>query len=572
MPHHQPRPPPMYQVWNHLAVNNNSGSQLPALSQVLPGHFAGDPFRHHRSRQVPFTINSFKMDRLALQVPPPPPSNHPAGNKRLKTHNNHHNSNELDPAVQACIVAAMAANSSATPTGEASKESPVRPSRVTTTASVSYSSATTTTQALAMNFRNFSINLGARSTHLTSNQHGTATSDKQYYAGVMTDALIIASTGLLESFTPEYTPTVNNKLKPLKFMEFLQERLQMHFCATKRLDSSLKTWPAGADLACFYRLPDGLMSQYGKGGRYHILLRGTGLSIYIYRGEERLISQDSSARDGVLNEELHVGDIVMILRGRANAGDIDSIAREIAQMPPGSDLDAILEESCQNIRGLDGLMVAVLGSEFDEYFALPEGHVLKHLLHTEAKGNLSTDEPWTYAMTKHAFLLRPQVAMIYSDASKINRFTPTIDFVIRKVMAAGVGSLLRRQLVKLSDVQFMAGVILLPGRKMRYWSTSGAFILRICGESGQVQALGLDQPGQDWNGTIHVPVGECDYQSGDLIYLLGPGIKADWTPEALSTLLANPQIKLSQKITTLLGRFDDERAYSRSAVGVFEII
>lgn len=319
------------------------------------------------------------------------------------------------------------------------------------------------------------------------------------------------------------------------------------------------------------------MGQYGSRGRYHVLQRGSGLSVYIYRGVERLFpyheEEGERAVCQVLDDDLQVGDVIMIVRGQAGASVIDNIALEIAQMPPGSDLDSILEEACQSSgRGLDGLMVAVLGSDFDEYFALPEGHVLRHLLHTESKGNLSVDQPWTYAMTKHAFLLRPQVAMIYSDASKINRFTPTIDFVIRKVMGARVGELLRRQLGKLSDVQFMGGVVLLPGRRMRYWSTSGAFVVQVRAGTGEVRTLGLDASGQDWNGTIHLPVGECDYQPGDLIYLLGPGIKANWTPSALNILLSNPQLKLSQKITTLLGRFDDERAYSRSAIGVFEII
>jgi hypothetical protein len=251
---------------------------------------------------------------------------------------------------------------------------------------------------------------------------------------------------------------------------------------------------------------------------------------------------------------------------------------QLATIPAGSDLDDLVEAVNINLTPKTGniISVAIFGAAFDEFYTQP--HQIRHALHTERKGLLAVDQPWAYAITKHSFLLRPYLAMIYADASKINRFCPTIEFVIRKAASSIIlGRPLTDSLRKLSEVQHQAGAIIRPGGKLRYWGTGGAFLVLIDRRDPTTGSWPISFPGLDsdarmiWRSDSSIPVGEVNYHVGQMLFLMCPSVRIHWQPEELVELLGRPNRTISEKLSTLISRFTDESAF-RSGIGAFEIV
>lgn len=591
-----------------------------------------------RPRPPMFTVQSFKLDKHVRGFPPDPTVAAQMAKKARAE-----KPVELDPAVQACIAAAKALSQESSSSvsngssidvssgsGLSSGEGAVTSAAASvseTGSSVANSSAAATFHShlhcvpqqlsssgggahqISLNFRNFAITLGPRATNLTSNQYGTATADKSHYAAVMTDTLICTTLGLLEHFSDEYKPTVNNKLKALKFMEYLQERFQMHFCGSRSMADRLQRFPEKEELAVVYRMPDSLKAQYGHRGGLHVLRLGWSVGVAVYRAStgERLYSNslasggrfvaegvqasalsDSSRFHHDVLDGVEDGDFALIFRGCALPA-CDALAKQLAALPPSSDLDELCERTNAGLSFKDGniAIATVIGSAFDEFYAQP--HQFRHIVHTERKCQLSIEQPWIYAITKHAFLLRPYLAMIYADASKINRFCPTIEFIVRKVSSpSAMSRFLMPSLSKLSEVQHMAGVLLRPEGKLRYWGTGGAFIALVDRRDPANWAVSI--PGFDeysssasahtatatattslWCSETHLPVGEVNYHIGQLIFMLCPAVRLYWKRDELVELLSKPNMATSEKLSKLISRFTDERDF-RSGVGAFEII
>ena len=578
------RPPP----YNYVPVNLNlqhHSRNCPA-THVTSANMA----RNHPQTQPPGQMfSTFKLDKHQQPAKRrPSDSKQPPLSKRAKGDSNSpaEGSGGLDATVQACIAEAKARCAET-----------IRDDSVTTRQDAAEAlKPADPVQQISFNFRNFSLTLGPKATNLTSNQYGTATADKTHYAAVMTDSLLCTSLNLLEAFTDEYKPTVNNKLKALKFMEFLQERFQLHFCGSRSIDDRLAGEAAvGEDVVVAYRMPESLLGQYGHRGSFHVLRQGSGVGVAIYRGSQRLYSSCPSAgrfvsprleslamamgadRSHDVLKGVERGDCVVIYRG-GGVRVADVLAGELAGRPVGSDLDASVDRLNASLNSKSAVIVltAVLGDTFDELYAQP--HQLRHIVHTERKGHLAIDQPWPYAITKHSFLLRPYLAMIYADASKINRFSPTIEFIVRKAMAGEAsGRCLTERLEKLSEIQHMAGVVLVAGDQLRFWGTGGAFLILVDRRDARSGCWPVSFPGlqycspSQWRSNAPLPVGQVEYHVGDLVFLLCPAVRRYWNRDELAELLGRPNKTISEKLSTIVSRFTDERAF-RSGVGAFEIV
>ncbi len=567
--HTQPHLQPIYVQYQ--PIYNPIGQFHPNIApqQIRPRpSFAFDSFKLDKTIQPFPTVVAPPVKKVKIEPEPPAP---------------------LDAAVKACIEAAKALIPETSMTvGSGSTETIVKTNKSQLGQSQQH-------QQICLNFRNFSINLGTRATNLTSNQYGTATADKSHFASVMNDSVICTSLGVLEHFSDEYQPTVNNKLKPLKFMEFLQERFQMHFCGSKSVLNQLKRLPDTEQIAIVYRMSEALRREYGHLGELHLLLKGPILGIAIYQRESgkrtysnsmytgRFVSPDldlivaSGSNHDVIKSGIQDGDLIIQFRGNC-LRVCDALAAQLISVPAGSDLDEIVEvfNSKLDPKIANIASVSVLGSKFDEFYL--QDHQIQHSLHTERKGLLAIDQPWSYAITKHCFVLRPYLAMLYADASKINRFCPTIEFVIRKAASQSLlGIPLTEGLTNLSEVQHMTGVMIRPNGKLRYWGTGGAFVVlvdRRDASSGNwpITFPGLEDVSQvQWRSDSPVSVGEVDYHPGQMIFLMCPSVRKYWKADEIRDILGRPNRTCPEKLTNLLARLTDEVSL-RSGIGAFDII
>lgn len=445
-----------------------------------------------------------------------------------------------------------------------------------------------------MNFRNFSIQLGARSTNLTSNQTGSAASDKEHFAAVMQDSVVLTTTDFISAF-PHYKPTVNNKLKPLKFIEFVQEQLYGHYSETnaERSSAFFQGIPPKDDLVFVYRTPDNVVSKNPSIPRYRAFRHARTISLAVYREGQRIFPVEAEDLDDfwmdipkkqqavkgkeTVLEELKEGDLVMIARGygcAASLQEADSIALKASKIAPGADLDsAIPPVAFDNIRGENGMILAVLDGEFDQYYMKDSKYKVRHVIHVEKNGHTAIDEPWPYAITKHTLVLRPYLALLYSDASKINRFSPTIEFLIRKVCQAPVGDSISDHLGKLSEIQHMAGGILVERDKMKFWATGGAFIIHLRRELKSPEWT-ISFPGINdafaFNTTFaNLPITETRVQEGDCVLLFCPEIKAAWRMDELVDLIQSRSL-WPEKLE-ILGNRLKETKNSKNGIGFYEI-
>lgn len=439
-----------------------------------------------------------------------------------------------------------------------------------------------------LNFRNFAIQLSSKSTNLTSNQSGTAAADKEHFASVMQDSVIACSVDFINAF-PDYRPTVNNKLKPLKFMEFLQEQLYINYNNQGTGFSGII--PPKDDLVYFYRLPDHLAAKRPDLPRYRIFRNSRTLGIAIYRKGQRIFpvtpediadfwletprNQPVQSKECALTD-LRDDDLVMICRGYVDnlESEADSLAEDASKVPPGGDLDDILPPSghvLDDLRGETATILAILGAEFDEYMLQGTKYRIRHVIHVEKSGHTAIDEPWPYAITKHTLVVRPYLAMLYSDASKINRFSPTIEFILKKAKAAPIGESILKFLGKLSEIQHMAAGMII-GDKLRYWATGGAFIVHLHRQDPKSSEWQISFPGlTSWSARDFpiISIGEMTVQDGDCLLLCCPEIRLNWTKDEIVSVIKSRAL-WPEKFQILTNRLKEEKN-SKNGLGFYEI-
>ena len=438
-----------------------------------------------------------------------------------------------------------------------------------------------------LHFRNFAIQLSSKSTNLTSNQSGTAAADKEHFAAVMQDCVIATSVDFINAF-PDYRPTVNNKLKPLKFIEFIQEQLYLHYADPTGFVNNI---PSKDDLVFLYRTPESLLSKRPGMSKFKIFRHSRNLGIAIYRKGQRIFPvtpEDISdfwleipRNKSVVSveksmDDLQDDDLVMICRGYVDhlEDEADFLAEDASKVPPGGDLDDILPPQghvLDDLKGETAAILAILGTEFDEYMLEGAHFRVRHVIHVEKSGHTAIDEPWPYAITKHTLVLRPYLAMLYSDASKINRFSPTIEFVLKKAKAAPIGESILDFLGKLSEIQHMAAAMVV-GDKLRYWATGGAFMIHLRRESPKSTEWIISFPGlTSWSmkELPIIPISEISVEDGDCLLLCCPEIRLSWSESEIVSVIRSRAL-WPEKFQILTNRLREEKN-SKNGIGFYEI-
>lgn len=446
-----------------------------------------------------------------------------------------------------------------------------------------------------LNFRNFAIQMSSKSTNLTSNQAGTAAADKQHFSAIMQDCVIVSSVDYINSFK-NYRPTVNNKLKSLKFNEFIQEQLHFRYNGSTASIAAdfTKAVPVKDDLIYFYKTPETFLKSNPSLSRFKIFRHSRTLGIAVYRKGERIFPvspEDISdfwtrvpenvplqGKERSIND-FRDEDLIMICRGYPE-NEVDSLAEDISKVQLGGDLDDVLPPSghiFDYLLGESATIAAIIGSEFDEFLLRGTDNRIKHVLHVEKNGHVAIDGPWPYAITKHTVVHRPYLAMLFSDASKINRFSPTIEFVLKKAMTVPIGQSILKSLEKLSEIHHMVGAMVI-GNKLRYWATGGAILALVSSEEKNSKSFvdwNVSFPGvttwisSSFDNSHAIPIGEIDVKSGDFILLCCPEIRHAWKQAEVVSIIKSDTV-WPEKFHVLANRFKKERN-SKSGLGLFEI-
>lgn len=601
----------------HARTNNNVS--LPPISKVFPQHFGSQesvplPKYYHHQQPHPQQYHGYPPSRPFMnstygalkQINPamnPPYANHIPPMIQRKSYPSHKGGNPVNYYHSALGIKHQT-DSQSPPFNDRKRSSyncqahsqndvakMVRSAILHNTSKspdALYNNGASTIQ-VKLNFRNFAIQLSSKSTNLTSNQSGTASSDKEHFAAVMQDSVIVSSSDLIHSFS-NYKPTVNNKLKPLKFNEYLQEQIFMHYSGTIDLFSKI---PPREDCVFLYKTPESLLDKVSGMSRYKVFRHSRTLGIAVYRKGQRIFPvtpEDISdfwlespkslpivAKEHSSND-FRTDDLVMICRGYSDGllNEADSLAEDASKVPPGGDLDDILPQNghvLDDLKGETGVVMAIIGTEFDQHMIRCADLRIRHVIHVEKTGHTAIDDPWPYAITKHTLVLRPYLAMLFSDASKINRFSPTIEFVIKKAMAAPCGEPITRFLSKLSDVQHMvAGIVI--GSKLKYWATGGAFLIHLRKDSQKPPDWIVSFPGIDvWSTSSSEPapilLGEIDIKPSDCLLLCCPEIRFSWAQSELVSIIKSRAL-WPEKFQAMTSRLKEEKN-SKNGLGLYEI-
>lgn len=338
-------------------------------------------------------------------------------------------------------------------------------------------------------------------TNLTSNASGSVSGDKSHLGAVMSYGCWLLSSQDVANYSV-IPPTLNNKIRSLKSIEFIAQELAnldgigdaIEFVALHRFESI-----EGAKCSN-YRKVSIIMSRLRR------KINGQEMKLLILNcdGKIKFSSDDikhCSASHLYKSEiELHLGDVVFLMRGSADV-ELRLISEALKCESLGYDFESEILNMLESVSSLSALIVSKVtkSMDFDESFNKKTlgdtGRFgLKHICHLDTKIGQLVKEPqpgMIGSTTRHSVIYRPNYfGALHHDASKINRFRDTINYVIRKVgdernlncrlEQEGSAGIFKR----LSDIQYFAYLLLLPNGKIHLGLGGGAKCLVISKSTG----------------------------------------------------------------------------------------
>ena len=272
-----------------------------------------------------------------------------------------------------------------------------------------------------------------------------------------------------------------------------------------------REWPAGVDVSELGGLAVVRSERAGLSQQPNLLtVVGSGSHLYwfIFNRQGRLFTwQDCplpfsfTASEGdwlVLMRSLTVpkDGLVMALKARLEESRaLDDLEERVLEiLPPGT--SALVASQLGSKNRLDQLLQS----------SVHPSTAISHVTHLDTRrGCLVEDvQPGRFgSTTRHCVIYRPPfLAALHHDASKINRFSPTIDYILKKILRAraehGNSTILTLNLKRISEIQYFAYVV--SHRGFLYCSVGGgASILlvrgrerRVIDESGSIHQIQLD--------------------------------------------------------------------------------
>lgn len=315
-------------------------------------------------------------------------------------------------------------------------------------------------------------------TNLTSNANGTVSNDKNYLSGVLNNqgCWLICLPDIFKFELPEIQ---NNKLRSMKYLEFITQE-----------------WDGGIDDS-FGNEVEFIALNVEEADKFGILMKawiliskkaqrigGMYVKVFDCKGQLKI---EINARNHVVNGSItripliiENGDTAILCKGGNIFGDISFNLED--------DLESKM--ACDSISGVKALIISRVHFkyEFDELFKKhpsSPSHVIEYVCHLDTKvGEIVNDpKPIPFGCTtRHSVIYRNgYLAALHHDASKINRFPDTINYIIRKMInpenlskpleQEGTGNF--GVLKRISDIQYFAYFIKSPKSNGFYLGLGG---------------------------------------------------------------------------------------------------
>jgi hypothetical protein len=313
-------------------------------------------------------------------------------------------------------------------------------------------------------------------TNLTSNANGSVSNDKNNLAAILKQSCwLLSFTDLTNNFTKFNLPQIqNNKLRSLKYVEFISEEW-----------SELKGFGEEVGFISITRI-----ENHDISGDYSVLKSKRNfklLNLFI-------INKDGKLKFSSLKEETFVlisnsiykttlkiesSDTIFMFKGEGNCfEDVLKLNCDLSDDFEGKALELIKNAEkrkiLKNYNFLDSLIISRVKflNEFDESFDLNLNLnlnptvTINYLSHLDTKIGTIVNYPIPGPFgctTRHSVVYRRgYFAALHHDASKINRFPDTINYIIRKMgNPSNLGKRMEQEgdesvLKRISDIQYFA--------------------------------------------------------------------------------------------------------------------
>jgi hypothetical protein len=310
-------------------------------------------------------------------------------------------------------------------------------------------------------------------TLISSNFNGSVSGDRQHFGAILRTGCWLLPTGAALAH-PRLPPTANNKLKLIKCAEFMAREWPTGVNVSQ-LGGLAIVRPERAVLTAQPNLLSvvGAAVDGGGGGLYWMVLNRRS-----FGWKDHLLPFSFTAQEG---------DWLVLMRSLQGAPSPDFLS-DLKELLLVSDALDDLEVKVKEIlpTSLTALLLSRISfpNRLDHLISPSVTGKLSHVTHLDSRrGGLTADvEPGRFgSTTRHCVIFRPPfLAALHHDASKINRFAPTIDYIIKKVLREG-----RLDLRRISEIQYYAYVIS-KGGYLYCVVGGGACIVLLEGDNGSI--------------------------------------------------------------------------------------
>ena len=304
-------------------------------------------------------------------------------------------------------------------------------------------------------------------TNLTSNANGTVSNDKNQLAAILQRSCwLISYSDLIKNDELNLPRIQNNKLRSLKYAEFISEEWKelKGFGEVVEFIGITKNARDSSSDSCDYEvikskkcLKDLNLFIIGKDGNIKFTTRTTTKS-------SNLILFDSIYR---IKVNLESGDTIFIFNGDF---DFEKFIMKVKSFDLTEDFEGkAIELLLKSEQSAVLISKVKFTDEFDELFKQKDTFI-KYVSHLDTKMGMVVNNPIPGSFgctTRHSVIYRSgYFAALHHDASKINRFPDTINYIIRKMgNPVNIGKRMEQEgeesiLKRISDVQYFAYLLI----------------------------------------------------------------------------------------------------------------
>lgn len=305
--------------------------------------------------------------------------------------------------------------------------------------------------------------------YLTSNANGSVSNDKRLLGAILKQSCWLLSYGDLIKNDLNLPLIQNNKLRCLKYAEFVAEEWQ-----------NIKIFGKDVEFIAIEKVDDAKSDVYQvlkstKGDDLHLFIIGKeGNLKFTTKHLVDFVEIDSILR---INVKIESSDTIFMIRGGNNSNFEELLAgKNFAIFGLNEDFEQRALDLLKTTTDISALMISRLSfaNEFDKSYIIDDDQGIKYVSHLDTKVGRIVGNPIPGPFgftTRHSVVYRTgYFAALHHDASKINRFPDTINYIIRKMgNEVNLGRRMEQEgdesvLKRISDVQYFAYLLRRTGK------------------------------------------------------------------------------------------------------------